>query len=278
MKSLPEITVDYVAENFKFYKKEPRYHSGIQSLVYEKMCYNTINYRYKNEENMPYTILVKQLNDISVILTSFVKDTQGISTVNRIKQTFRPSILKIHLQCLFTTLGLAIDLCTRVRDEKMIAIEFLSNGWEIDFDCDLILEYKKIRYPIFDRNRKNALLFKEALGKKINEITLDEEALSGGNPLTRFKVNEISIRNEQNGSRKSFFPKMIGGLKIGQKEYFYLADGRVTKILMKSTPVYGRKYVSGVEFYGVNPNKCGQVCHYILDVFRVFTYSLNVQK
>ena len=110
-----------------------------------------------------------------VVLTSFVKDTQGINSVNQIKQTFRPSILKIHLQCLFTTLGLVIYLCTRVRDEKMIVVEFLSNGWEnYDFDCDLILEYEKTRYLTFQRNRKNALLFKEALGKEINEIVSDE--------------------------------------------------------------------------------------------------------
>ena len=144
------------------------------------MCHNIINYRYSNAEKMPYTILVKKLNDILVVLTSFVKDTQGINTVKRIKQTFGPSILKLHLQCIYATLGL--DLCTRMRDEKMILVEYLSNGWEgYDFDSNLILEYEKTRYLTFQRNRRYASLFRDALGKEMDEIVSKDETINGGN-------------------------------------------------------------------------------------------------
>ena len=92
----------------------------------------------------------------------------------------------------------------------MIAIEFLSWGWEIDFDCDLILEYEKTRYLTFQRNRKNALLFKEALGNEINGVISDGDVLSEENLSTRFKVAEISVRNEPDGSQKHFSQKWIG--------------------------------------------------------------------
>ena len=67
----------------------------------------------------------------------------------------------------------------------MIVVEYLSNGWEgYDFDSDLILEYEKTRYLTFQRNRRYASLFREALGKEMDEIVSKDETINGGNPNT----------------------------------------------------------------------------------------------
>ena len=129
MESLQNITANYIAENFDFFKRQFRYHSGLQQGLYRK------------------------LNELSIVLTSFVKEMQGINTVKRIKQTFKPSILKLHLKCIFATPGLCIDLCKKMRDEKMAVTEFLPDWKSYDFDSDLVLEYERTRYLLFRRIR-----------------------------------------------------------------------------------------------------------------------------
>ena len=89
---------------------------------------------------MPFNVLVQKLNELSNLITSFVKESQGMNTVKHVKERFKPAILKLHLRCIFANLGLCMDLCKKIRDEKSTATGFSSNWRCYDFDCDIVLE------------------------------------------------------------------------------------------------------------------------------------------
>ena len=163
MDTLQHIAADFVGKNLDLYKKYLRYHPEIQSIVYRRLSYKIIN-QYQVEKNiMPYSVLSKKLDKLSNLVIDFIKQTKKINTIRRVESTFSPSILKLLLKCIFANVGIAVDLCSKIQDEKIAASE---PPTILDFDVvfDIVRDFEEVKNTIFTKNRKYALVFKKALG------------------------------------------------------------------------------------------------------------------
>ena len=112
---------------------------------------------------MPYSVLSKKLDKLSNLVIDFIKQTKKINTIRRVESTFSPSILKLLLKCMFANVGIAMDLCSKIQDEKIAASE---PPTILDFDVvfDIVRDFEEVKNTIFTKNRKYALVFKKALG------------------------------------------------------------------------------------------------------------------
>ena len=189
MDTLQNIVADFVGKNLNHYKKALRYHPEIQSIVYGRGCYKIINQYYEKEDVMPFNILIEKLDGLSNLIIDFVKESKEIDTIRRIESTFSPSILKLLLKCIYANIGIAVDLCNKIQDEKAAAAELSWNGEYEDglgIVRNVVQDFEKAKHTIFLKNRKYAPLFKKALGKKLGDITSQKDNVS-----TRFGIDEL---------------------------------------------------------------------------------------
>ena len=202
MDTLQNIAADFVGKNLDLYKKYLRYHPEIQSIVYRRLSYKIIN-QYQVEENiMPYSVLSKKVDKISNLVIDFIKQTKKINTIRRVESTFSPSILKLLLKCIFAKVGIAMDLCSKIQDEKIAASE-PPTILDLDVVFDIVRDFEEAKNTIFSKNRKYAPLFKKALGKRLNKIVTQKD-----NIRTRFGIEElITVREEPNKDGPEIFTR-----------------------------------------------------------------------
>ena len=204
MDTLQNIVADFMGKNLNHYKKALRYHPEIQSIVYGRMSYKIINQYHEKEDVMPFSILIEKLDGLSNLVIDFVKQTKDIDTTRRIGSTFSPSILKLFLKCIFANIGIAMDLCNKVQDEKTAAAQLSTNGeYNLGIVHGVVQDFEKAIHTIFLKNRKWAPLFKKALGRRLGEIVSQKD-----NIRTRFGIDElITVRDEPNKDGPEHFPR-----------------------------------------------------------------------
>ena len=104
---------------------------------------------------MPFTILIEKLDGLSSLVVDFVKQTKDIDTIRRIESTFSPSILKLFLKCIFANIGIAMDLCNKIQDEKTAAAELSTSGeYDLGVISGILQDFEKAKRTIFLKNRK----------------------------------------------------------------------------------------------------------------------------
>ena len=114
------------------------------------------------------------------------KETQ-VDILDRVETLFSPSILKLFLKCIFANVGIAMDLCNKIQDEKTAAAELpTSEEYNLGVVHDVIQDFEEAKRTIFLKNRKYAPLFKKALGKRLGEIVTQKD-----NIRTRFGIDEL---------------------------------------------------------------------------------------
>ena len=112
--------------------------------------------QYQVEKNiMPYSVLSKKLDKLSNLVIDFIKQTKKINTIRRVESTFSPSILKLLLRCIFANLGITMDLCSKIQDEKIAASE-PPTILDLDVVFDIVRDYKEAKNTIL--RDKNVLL------------------------------------------------------------------------------------------------------------------------
>ena len=253
MATLQSITIDFIGKHINLYKRHLRYWPNLQSLVYKRLGYNIINESQIEETLMPYTVLSNKLNQLTNLVIDFIKETKKINTAKRVELTFSPSILQLILKCTFASKGLAVDLCGRIRDEKVKASESpdivnrLRQPRNIDLVLNVINDYEDIKHTMFTRTIKYAPVLKKSLGKRLKEIITREDDIA-----TRFGVdNWISIREEPNKIGPEIFARHENGVKKGKTDQFCMVGWEeAAVIIVKVSPIGNCKYVSGIEFYG----------------------------
>ena len=116
-------------------------------------------------------------------------------------------------------MGLAVDICNKMPDEKLTAAKLLSSGEDEDrfsIAHNIVQDFEKTKHLLFLKNRKYAPLFKEALGKKLKDITSHEDNVS-----TRVEIDElVTVRAEPNKDGPQLFPRTRNGVKMGKNDYF----------------------------------------------------------
>ena len=249
MVTLQNITADFMGKHIDLYKKHLRYCPNLQSIVYKRLSYNIIHNYQKEETTMPYYVLNKKLDQLSNLVIDFIKETKKINTVQRVKSTFSPPILKLILLCTFANKGIAVDLCGKIRDEKVIASETRDTA-DLNTVTDmptkqLVKDYEEVKRTMFTKNIKYAPILKKSLGKQLKEIiTLEDDT------TTRFGVDGwITVREEPNRNGPNLLKRDANGLTRGKDENFLFATGEAAIIVVKVTPIEDCRYVSGIEFY-----------------------------
>ena len=218
MATLQNITADFIGKHIDLYKRHLRYCPNLQSIVYKKLSYNIIHKYQKEEALMPYSVLSNKLNQLSNLVIDFIKETKKINTVKRVESTFSPSILKLILKCTFANKGLAVDLCGKIRDEKVIASES-PDIMDLDIVLDIVKDYEDVKHTIFTKNIKYVPILKKSLGKWLKEIITLEDDI-----MTHFGVdNWIIIREEPNKNGPRIFARDKNGLKKGKNDHFLMA-------------------------------------------------------
>ena len=253
MATLQNITTDFIGKHINLYKRHLRYWPNLQSIVYKKLSYNIIHESQKEEALMPYNVLSNKLNRLTNLVIDFIKETKKINTVKRVELTFSPLILQLVLKCTFANKGLAVDLCGRIRDEKVKASESpdimnrLRQPMNIDLVLDVVNDYEDVKHTMFTKNIKYVPILKKSLGKRLKEIITREDDI-----VTRFGVdNWITIREEPNKNGPGIFARHENGLKKGKTDHFLMVGWEeAAVIIVKVSPIEDRKYVSGIEFYG----------------------------
>ena len=77
---------------------------------------------------------------------------------------------------------------------------------------NIVQDFEKAKHTIFLKNRKYALSFKEALVKKLKDITSQKVNVS-----TRFGIDElVTVRDEPNKDGPQLFPRTKNGTKKGK--------------------------------------------------------------
>ena len=215
MATLQNITTDFIGKHISLYKRHLRYWPNLQSIVYKKLSYNIIHESQKEEALMPYNVLSNKLNRLTNLVIDFIKETKKINTVKRVESTFSPLILQLVLKCTFANKGLAVDLCGRIRDEKVKASESpdimnrLRQPMNIDLVLDVVNDYEDVKHTMFTKNIKYVPILKKSLGKRLKEIITLEDDI-----VTRFGVdNWITIREEPNKNGPGIFDRDENGLK-----------------------------------------------------------------
>ena len=252
MATLQNITADFIGKHINLYKRHLRYWPNLQSIVYKKLSYNIIHESQKEEALMPYNVLSNKLNRLTNLVIDFIKETKKINTVKRVESTFSPLILQLVLKCTFANKGLAVDLCGRIRDEKVKASESpdtmnrLRQPMNIDLVLDVVNDYEDVKHTMFTKNIKYVPILKKSLGKRLKEIITLEDDI-----VTRFGVdNWITIREEPNKNGPGIFDRDENGLKKGKNDHFLMVGWEEAAIIIvKVSPIEDRKYVSGIEFY-----------------------------
>ena len=245
MATLQNITADFIGKHINLYKRHLRYWPNLQSIVYKKLSYNIIHEHQKEEAFMPYSVLSNKLNQLTNLVIDFIKETKKINTVKRVESTFSPSILKLILKCTFANRSIAMDLCSKIQDEKIIASES-PDILDLDIVLNIVRDYEDVKHTIFAKNIKYVPLLKKSLGKQLKEITTQKDDI-----ITRFGIdNWITIREEPNKNGPGIFARDINGLKKGKSDHFLIATGEAAIIVVKVSQIDDRKYVSGIEFYG----------------------------